>query len=194
MKTCTRFTAAFALAVLWSVPAHGASLLSTPAPIIVLPGETYLSPTSFVTAPGSAFWGASVLEWTQAGPVSIQVAVSDDPGISKYFFQMTGFNKTSDAWSGFQIDLSGPATFSTAIPPSIGFGSTSTINPTNTSVVFSGVDWPATGSKQITSELVVTAPVADEPLIMTFTPIPVPEPGSAALILLGSALVIRRRR
>lgn len=194
MMRFRRFIAAYVLTMLWAIPVLGASLLSEPAPFVVAPGETYLSNTSFVTAPVPAFWGGSVLEWTQAGPVSIQVAVSDDPGSTDYFFQMTGFNRTDEAWSGFQIDLSGPASFSPILTPSLSLPNTRSVGPANTSVVFSGVDWPATSSTQIATGLIVTAPVANEPLVLTFTPIPVPEPGSAALILMASSLLIRRRR
>ena len=173
-----------------------AILTATPPPSVVPPGETHLANPAFLATPGP-FWAGIVLDWGQTAEVSIQAAVSDETiFLPNHTVIMTAINRTDLAWSGMEIDVTGPATFSLTAPTGSSLDAPTTI-VTPTRLTFAGIDWPApiSGSPTSTSinfGLDVTSPNGDEWVVLTFRP--VPEPSTAALVLCSGLLTCRRRR
>lgn len=173
-----------------------AATIAFVAPTVLPPGEDYLSPTTVLGTAG-LFWNVPFVEWDQTGEVSLAVPVVSAPGdpgdpvLHRVF--VTASNGTEDRWVGFELEVSGPATFTTDIPATIGFTSDPPVLAPN-SLVFSGLDWePDEFTPTIAFGLNVTPPISDEPIVLTLRPIPVPEPGTGILLVMGIALLRRRR-
>jgi len=174
----------------------GAATLA-PAPPQVTPfGDGALAPTSVLGVPGP-FW-APVLDWSQTGEVLIALSVASPPGdpgdpVLHNLF-VTNTNNTADDWHAFELEVSGPAVFTTPNPPTLN-------NPSDPPVLtpgtleFTGTDWPSGGvTRTVAFSLNVSPPVSDEPVVLTLRPVAVPEPGTGVLVLLGVAAAIHRRR
>lgn len=162
----------------------------------VTTGEDYLAPTTILGTAGP-FWSIPLIAWDQTGEISLSVPVSSDPGdpgdpvLHPVFINVS--NSTADRWVGFEMEVSGPATFSNVIPASINITSDPVVLAPN-SLVFTGLDWEPDGfTPTISFGLDVTPPLSNEPLVLTLRPVSVPEPGTGVLFLLGTTLLRHRR-
>lgn len=187
-----------AIGLLWGATSHAATLSAVPAPLILPAGADNLSPATDLGMP-SPFWFIPFVDWEQTGEASIQVAVTsptDDPGTPVlHSVFLTIKNSTPDVWDRFELDVSGPATFSGSAPTQINLPA----NPpslTPNSLVFSGFEMEPDGfTPTITFGLDVVPPTADEQLLLTLRPVAkVPEPTTGVLFAAGLLAVSRSRR
>lgn len=187
-----------AIGLLWGATSHAATLSAVPAPMILPAGADNLSPATILGTPG-LFWFISFVDWEQTGEASIQVAVTsppDDPGtpvLHNVF--LTIKNSTPEVWGRFELDVSGPATFSGIAPTQINLPA----NPpsvTPNSLVFSGFEMEPDGfTPTITFGLDVVPPTTNEQLLLTLRPVAaVPEPATGMLFAAGLLAVSRSRR
>lgn len=177
---------------------QGASLSATPLPSVVA-GQTYLARPASLGVPLGSFWAANSLYWNAAEEISVAIAVSDAPTASDnalVFF--TVGNIGAGAWSGFEMDVSGPAQFITDAPyQSTRPFASKTIHEQK--ILFTGMDWPEGDSDTPTISnfdfSIALAPQGpDESIVLTLRPIAVPEPSSGLLLIAGALAGYRRRR
>ena len=181
-----------------TLDAQGASLSAAPPPSVVS-GESYLARPAELGMPLGSVWAINSLYWNAAEEISVEVAVSNTPSPTDnalVFFSVS--NIDAGAWSGFEIDLSGPAQFITTAPYQSSRPFTSkTINEQQ--IAFTGMNWPEGDNETPTSAnldfSITLAPQGpDESIVLTFRPIAVPEPTSGLLLVAGALLTCRRRR
>lgn len=183
---------------------NAATLATFPFPA-VSSGSDNLDEAAILGVPiGSPvfLWPIPQIKWGQTGAVAIDVSVDSNDGDTGepvlYTLTLNALNVTTDYWTGFEVALAGPGTFSLVDPVVISRPEASAPILSETELVFSGLEWPEPQGNVITGAnirfgLLVTPPVAGEPITITLTPIGVPEPGTGAM-LIASALLARRRR
>lgn len=176
----------------------GAAVLDGSA-AIVPPGEDYLSIATLGTP--STVWAITMLEWDQTAEVTIEAGVASpdgDPGIpiTHIVFAFLN-NNTADHWKGFELSVAGPASFANPLfispainrPEFLGLPGI-----TSDSISFDGLDWvPNDFQTTLSFGLDITPPISNEPVLLSFRPIPAPEPGCGMLLVIGWLLGTRRR-
>jgi len=145
------------------------------------------------------FW-VPIVDWEETAGITIEISVMSLPGTpTLHRVLLTADNSTVDTWDRFEIEVSGPATFSlpsVVAPVSISrFAEPPIVSETD--IRFQGIDGWDRGDfpPTITFGLDVTPPVASESVLLTLRPIAqVPEPSSGALLTIAGLLAHYRRR
>lgn len=141
------------------------------------------------------------------GPVDIEFTVADTGGVTEYRIEEGVFNGTGLAWSGYHLELGfgvGSSFVKATLGSGLDFDAPDFNSPNTFSTFFTGLppselDLIATGMMptfEYASGILFHIDVPDG--LGTFTlrqsPIPVPEPSTAAGLLAATALVVRSRR
>lgn len=172
-----------------------AALLAPTASFVGSSGDN-LSSSSSPGFPGLNWF--IELDWEQTAPVMIEVPVlpggSESPDLHTVF--LDAGNLTERTWKGFEVDIDGPAGTSFIPTPNLAGLFPAILVPSGTEgFAFEGLAWTPSPILPvfINFGLDVVPPAAGETVRLTFTPIPVPEPGTGALIVTGLLLSLRRR-
>lgn len=202
MKFAHLMLAVFLTAGLTVHNSHAACL--SPSPTLDPAGAENLN-TFILGAPiegAVPLWPITLLDWKKTGQVTIEVDVLTD-GCStsepkQYLIFLTAQNNTPDLWTGFDLNLSGPATFSVTTPAELSITSASPTEITPSEISFSGLAWDQAsfGPRTFSFAIDVSAPISNDPVRLTLNPIAtVPEPASGAVIAFGLfAIGCTRRR
>lgn len=147
-----------------------------------------------------------LLDWVQAGPVVIEIPVLDSPGGSSgptpHSILLSARNTSPDDWNGFSVGVEGPAEISASPLPNLVGLFPAPLGPSDAAgFSFEGLDWPASDPGAlfvlpvfINFGIDVSPPESGEPVRLTLSPTPVPEPGTALLVAVGAAFCLARRR